>query len=66
MLRQGLYPYVAFLPDVDYIKQFRNLPAAGKPLYMESCSNRLFDVDEWVKMLGTGEIPMPYPKNGAA
>lgn len=66
VLRQGLYPYVAFLPDVDYIKQFRNLPAAGKPLYMESCSNRLFDVDEWVKMLGTGEIPMPYPKNGAA
>ena len=66
VLRQGMFPYVAFLPDIDFIGEFKKDPTAGYPYYTETCDSCLFDVNGWVKMLDNGEIPMPYPKKPAA
>lgn len=62
VLRQGLFPYVAFLPDIDFIEDYQNIPVSQYPYYMEKASVKLFDVDDWIKMLDDGVIPIPYPK----
>ena len=66
VLRQGKHPYITSLPDVDYIEQFRTIPALNIIGHIEHCPCRLFDVDGWIKLLTDGEIPMPYPKKDVA
>ena len=64
VLRQGKFPYVAFLPDIDYVEEFKQYGVAGHPYYMEECKTTTFNVDQWVQMLDDGIIPIPYPKKG--
>ena len=65
VLRQGLFPYVTFLPDIDYMEEYQNAPVSPYPYYAENASVKLFDIDGWIKMLDDGVIPIPYPKKMA-
>lgn len=65
VLRQGKHPYIAFLPDIDYIEAFQNLEMSRQPYYLEECKSTAFNVEQWVQMLDDGVIPIPYSKKAS-
>lgn len=48
VIKQGLYPYVTSLPDIDHTSLFRNYTPAKEPIHLEHPKAEFIDADLWV------------------
>lgn len=65
IIRQGKYPYVAQLPDIDYISLFknRNNKKEQMPITEPIHSVNEISFSEWASGIRSGKFDFPFPKS---
>jgi len=63
ILRQGLYPYVAKLPDIDYIHRYCDIPREPLPRVTSDSPMYTLTFHEWYSGIDSGKFSFPFPKD---
>ena len=61
VIKQGIHPYVAELPDFDYVDNFRDYKEMNLLDIDVYSKARFFSFDEWRMGIRTGEFRYPFP-----
>ncbi len=61
IIRQGIYPYIARLRDIDYIPDYSGFEPAALACKNLSWKERIVGIDEWYKKVMVGVFDFPFP-----
>lgn len=62
IIRQSSYPYVAQLPDIDYVEPYKHIKPVRLPKIAPDSNAKTISFEEWYSGINSGKFAFPFPK----